>query len=143
MNRLAALATVLLSASCLTPLRVPREPLKGEPTFKVVTWNVNSLKVRMPRVEAWLSEVKPDVLAMQETKLSDDAFPALTFQSLGYDCVHHGQGQWNGVAILSRVGISEDVRAKLFRLSYQERPAIDALISAFKEARSITEGKKS
>jgi len=62
----------------------------------------------MPRVEAWLDEIKPDVLAMQETKLSDDAFPALAFQALGYDCVHHGQGQWNGVAILSKVGIVED-----------------------------------
>ena len=46
-----------------------------------------------------------DVLAMQETKMTDDAFPALTFQSLGYECAHHGQGQWNGVAIVSKVGL--------------------------------------
>jgi exodeoxyribonuclease-3 len=74
-----------------------------------VTWNVNSLKARLPRVEAWLGEVQPDVLCMQETKLADDAFPALTFEALGYQSVHHGQGQWNGVAILSRVGIDDVV----------------------------------
>jgi exodeoxyribonuclease-3 len=76
---------------------------------RFATWNVNSLKVRLPRVEEWLSEVAPDVLCMQETKLADDAFPSLAFQALGYDSVHHGQGQWNGVAILSRVGIDDVV----------------------------------
>jgi exodeoxyribonuclease-3 len=73
--------------------------------MRLATWNINSLKVRLERVEQWLTEVQPDVLCMQETKLSDAAFPALTFQALGYDAAHHGQGQWNGVAILSRVGI--------------------------------------
>jgi len=53
--------------------------------------------------------VQPDILCMQETKLADDAFPALTFGALGYEAAHHGQGQWNGVAILSRVGLSEVV----------------------------------
>jgi exodeoxyribonuclease III len=75
---------------------------------RIATWNVNSLKMRQPRVEEWLGYAKPDVLCMQETKLSDDAFPALAFSALGYDCVHYGHNQWNGVAILSRVGI-EDV----------------------------------
>jgi len=74
---------------------------------RIATWNVNSLKARMPRVEAWLDEVQPDVLCMQETKLADGAFPALAFQSLGYDSVHHGEGRWNGVAILSRVGLED------------------------------------
>jgi len=72
---------------------------------RIATWNVNSLKVRLPRVEAWIAEVQPDVLCLQETKLADDAFPALTFAALGYEAAHHGQGQWNGVAILSRVGL--------------------------------------
>jgi exodeoxyribonuclease-3 len=76
---------------------------------RLATWNVNSLKVRLPRVEEWLADVRPDVLCMQETKLADDAFPALTFQALGYESVHHGQGQWNGVAILSKVGLTEVV----------------------------------
>ncbi len=77
--------------------------------MRVATWNVNSLKARVGRVEEWLADVQPDVLCMQETKLSDDAFPALTFQALGYESAHHGQGQWNGVAILSKVGLADVV----------------------------------
>jgi exodeoxyribonuclease-3 len=76
---------------------------------RIATWNVNSLKARLPRVEEWLADVQPDVLCLQETKLADDAFPALTFASMGYDSAHHGQGQWNGVAILSKVGLSDVV----------------------------------
>jgi exodeoxyribonuclease III len=72
---------------------------------RLATWNVNSLGARLERVESWVAEVEPDVLCLQETKLADDAFPALTFSALGYDSVHHGQGRWNGVAILSRVGL--------------------------------------
>ena len=75
--------------------------------MRIATWNVNSLKARQERVEEWLGYARPDVLCLQETKLSDDAFPHLSFQALGYDSVHHGQGQWNGVAILSRVGITD------------------------------------
>jgi len=76
--------------------------------MRVVTWNVNSLRARQERVESWLGEVQPDVVLLQETKLADAAFPTLAFESLGYSCAHHGQGRWNGVAILSRVGL-EDV----------------------------------
>lgn len=76
--------------------------------MRFATWNVNSLNARLPRVEEWLEYAQPDVLCLQETKLSDDAFPQLTFGALGYEAVHHGHNQWNGVAILSRVGI-EDV----------------------------------
>ena len=75
----------------------------------IATWNVNSLKARMPRVEEWLEQVRPDVLCLQETKMSDAQFPGMDFQRLGYDSAHHGQGQWNGVAVLSRVGISDVV----------------------------------
>jgi exodeoxyribonuclease-3 len=75
--------------------------------MRIATWNVNSLKARLPRVEEWLAYAQPDVLCLQETKLADKAFPAMAFSTLGYDSVHHGQGQWNGVAILSRVGIEE------------------------------------
>jgi exodeoxyribonuclease-3 len=77
--------------------------------MRIATWNVNSLKARLPRVEEWLADVQPDVLCMQETKLADDAFPALTFASMGYESAHHGQGQWNGVAILSKVGLTDVV----------------------------------
>jgi exodeoxyribonuclease-3 len=72
---------------------------------RIATWNVNSLKVRLPRVEEWLAYAQPDVLCLQETKLADAAFPALGFAGLGYESAHHGHGRWNGVAILSRVGI--------------------------------------
>jgi exodeoxyribonuclease-3 len=76
---------------------------------RIATWNVNSLKARLPRVEAWLAEVEPDVLCLQETKLADRAFPALTFEALGYTSAHRGQGQWNGVAVLSRRGLDDVV----------------------------------
>ncbi len=76
-------------------------------TVRLATWNVNSLNARLPRVEEWLTLAAPDVVCLQETKLANDAFPALTFEALGYQSVHHGQGQWNGVAILSRIGIDD------------------------------------
>jgi len=75
--------------------------------MRIATWNVNSLKARLARVQDWLGYADPDVLCIQETKLSDDAFPALAFKEYGYDTVHHGEGRWNGVAILSRVGLEE------------------------------------
>jgi exodeoxyribonuclease-3 len=77
--------------------------------MRVATWNVNSLKARLPRVEEWLAYAHPDVLCMQETKVADSAFPAMAFSALGYESVSCGQGQWNGVAILSRVGIDDVV----------------------------------
>lgn len=77
--------------------------------MRIATWNVNSLKARLPRVEEWLADVKPDVVCLQETKMADAAFPAMTFQSMGYESVHHGEGRWNGVAILSRVGLEDPV----------------------------------
>jgi exodeoxyribonuclease-3 len=75
----------------------------------VATWNVNSLKARMPRVTAWLEEVRPDVVCLQETKMTDEAFPSADLLALGYDSVHFGQGRWNGVAILSRLGIEQPI----------------------------------
>lgn len=75
----------------------------------VATWNVNSLKARLPRVEEWLEQTSPDVVCIQETKLADKTFPSLALSGLGYETVHNGQGQWNGVAILSKVGIEEPV----------------------------------
>jgi exodeoxyribonuclease-3 len=74
---------------------------------RIATWNVNSLKARLPKVEEWLSYAAPDVLCMQETKLADAAFPAMAFNALGYEVAFHGNGRWNGVAIASRVGLEE------------------------------------
>ena len=71
----------------------------------IATWNVNSLKARLPRVQQWILENKPDVLCIQETKMKDAVFPSLVFHEMGYESAHFGQGQWNGVAILSKVGL--------------------------------------
>jgi len=76
---------------------------------RLATWNINSLKVRIDRLREWVDYAAPDVLCLQETKVADDAFPALTFAEWGYETVHHGQGQWNGVAIASRLGVTEVV----------------------------------
>jgi exodeoxyribonuclease III len=80
---------------------------------RIATWNVNSVKQRVPRLLPWLDERRPDVVCLQETKLSDEAFTALLGDELagrGYEVAVHGQPSWNGVAILSRVGL-EDVVA--------------------------------
>src|SRR5579884_3001838 len=77
--------------------------------MKLATWNVNSLAARMPRVLEWLEQVQPDVLCMQETKLAEAAFPSSDFASLGYETASYGMNQWNGTAIVSRVGL-DDVR---------------------------------
>lgn len=75
--------------------------------MRIVTWNVNSLNARMDRVTEWLPQLRPDVLCMQETKMGNEDFPHDVFADLGYESAHHGQGQWNGVAILSRVGLDD------------------------------------
>lgn len=75
--------------------------------MRIATWNVNSAKARQPRLLAWLAERQPDVLLLQETKLADAAWPADVFAAAGYDSAHHGTGRWNGVAILSRVGLAD------------------------------------
>jgi exodeoxyribonuclease-3 len=76
---------------------------------KLATWNVNSLTARWDRVASWIEENGPDAMCLQETKQDDARFPFGGFAELGYEAVHHGEGRWNGVAIVSRVGLS-DVR---------------------------------
>ena len=71
-------------------------------TLKIATWNVNSLKVRLPHVLDWLAAQQPDVLCLQETKLEDKAFPFAEIEAAGYHAIHHGQKTYNGVAILAR-----------------------------------------
>ncbi|MEU4769587.1 exodeoxyribonuclease III [Actinosynnema sp. NPDC023794] len=80
--------------------------------MRVATWNVNSVKQRVPRLLPWLDQRQPDVVCLQETKLADDAFAALLGDELsgrGYEVAAHGEGRWNGVAILSRVGLDDVV----------------------------------
>ena len=78
--------------------------------MRLATWNVNSLTARLPRVTQWLEQQQPDVLCMQETKQADDKFPEKEFAELGYEAAHYGDGRWNGVAILSRVGLDDVTR---------------------------------
>ena len=73
--------------------------------MRIATWNVNSLNARAERVDEWLNYACPDILLLQETKMSDEQFPHSHYSSNGYESVHCGEGRWNGVAILSRVGI--------------------------------------
>jgi exodeoxyribonuclease III len=80
---------------------------------RIATWNVNSVKQRVPRLLPWLDERQPDVVCLQETKLADDAFAELLGDELserGYEVVTHGEATWNGVAILSRAGLDDVVR---------------------------------
>jgi exodeoxyribonuclease III len=82
---------------------------------RIATWNVNSVKQRLPRLLPWLDERRPDVVCLQETKLADDKFAALLDAELsarGYEVAAHGEAAWNGVAILSRAGL-EDVERSL------------------------------
>ncbi len=79
---------------------------------RVATWNVNSAKAREPRLLGWLDERAPDVVCLQETKLSDEAFDetfGAPLRERGYAVAHHGEGRWNGVAVLSRVGLDDVV----------------------------------
>ena len=70
--------------------------------MKLATWNVNSLKVRLPQLLAWLAQAQPDVVCLQETKLEDENFPAAEIEAAGYRCLVSGQKAYNGVAILAR-----------------------------------------
>ncbi len=82
--------------------------------MKLVTWNVNSLKVRLPRVLEFFEEHTPDVVCMQETKCEDEAFPVDELATAGYHAVHHSAGRWAGVAIVAREGLSlEDLATGL------------------------------
>jgi exodeoxyribonuclease III len=80
--------------------------------MKIATWNVNSVKARLPNVLDWLRGAEPDVVLLQEIKTVDEGFPRLEIEELGYACAVHGQKSYNGVAILSRRGL-DDVSAGL------------------------------
>ena len=80
--------------------------------MRIATWNVNSIKQRMPRLLPWLDERRPDVVCLQETKLADEALAALLGTELadrGYEVATHGEPAWNGVAIFSRAGLDDVV----------------------------------
>jgi exodeoxyribonuclease III len=87
---------------------------------KLVTWNVNSLKMRMPRILELLEAHRPELVFLQETKCEPDAFPALELEAAGYRAAHHSGGRWAGVALLARDAEPVDVRAGLVG-----EPAVD------------------
>src|SRR5690349_11731023 len=89
--------------------RLPAPPPQSAGVMRIATWNVNSLKARLEKVSWWLERAQPDVLLLQETKLTDADVPVAQFRAAGYELAHHGQGQWNGVAIASRCGVADVV----------------------------------
>ena len=97
--------------------------------MRLATWNVNSLRSRIDRVERFLERHEVDVLALQETKAREDQLPLMGLQSLGYELAYSGVNQWNGVAVLSRVGL-EDVE-----VGFPEMPGYGDPVAA--EARAI------
>lgn len=94
---------------------------------KIATWNVNSLKVRLPQVLQWVSEYQPDILALQETKLTDENFPLAEINEAGYEVVFSGQKTYNGVAILSKFR-AEDVLRDIPDLDDVQRRILVATI---------------
>jgi exodeoxyribonuclease-3 len=88
--------------------------------MKIATWNVNSLRVRLPQVLDWLERESPDVLALQETKTEDGKFPLAELEAVGYQAIFSGQKTYNGVAVLSRA-TSEDVVTDLPGLDDHQR----------------------
>jgi exodeoxyribonuclease-3 len=95
--------------------------------FKIASWNVNSLRVRLPQVLAWLESNAPDVLALQETKLPDPDFPLDAIQQAGYQAIFSGQRTYNGVAILSRKPAA-DIITNLPDLDDPQRRVLTAVV---------------
>ena len=96
--------------------------------MKIASWNVNSLNVRLPHVLQWLESAQPDVLALQETKLVDEKFPAAEIEAAGYRVVYSGQKTYNGVALLSKYPL-EDVVTEIPGLDDPQRRILGATIN--------------
>ena len=94
--------------------------------MRIATWNVNSITARLPRLLEWLEATAPDAVALQETKIADAAFPTAEVEALGYQVAAHGDGRWNGVALLSKVGLDDVARG------LQDEPGFPAV-----EARAV------
>lgn len=95
--------------------------------MRIATWNVNSLRVRLPHVLRWLESAAPDVLGLQETKLTDEAFPADVLSEAGYQSVFTGQKTYNGVALLARKSLSDPVTS-LYALDDTQRRIVAATV---------------
>jgi exodeoxyribonuclease-3 len=88
--------------------------------MRIATWNVNSVGARLPRLVAWLESARPDVLCLQELKSTTEAFPNAEVEALGYEVAAYGTGRWNGVAILSKVGLDEVKRGLVDEPRYED-----------------------
>jgi len=91
---------------------------------RIATWNVNSVLARVPRLVEWLGIAEPDVLCMQELKTTSELFPHAAVEELGYEVAAYGTGRWNGVAILSRVGIDDVQRGLTGEPGFQPEDAM-------------------
>ena len=96
--------------------------------MRLATWNVNSVKARLPRLLEWLAETEPDIVCLQETKVATALFPAAEVGELGYQTAAHGDGRWNGVALLSRVGLEDVTLGFPGEPAYEGEPGELALI---------------
>lgn len=99
--------------------------------MKIASWNVNSLRVRLEQVLAWLADAKPDILGLQETKLTDDKFPRDEIEALGYHCEFSGQRTYNGVALISRQPL-EDITTQLAGFDDPQRRVLGARIGTLR-----------
>jgi exodeoxyribonuclease-3 len=94
--------------------------------MRIATWNVNSVLARLPRLVEWLKEAAPDVVCLQETKVAEGAFPGDEVSGLGYAIADHGEGRWNGVAVLSRVGLENVERGLPGDPGYPDAQTLEA-----------------
>jgi exodeoxyribonuclease-3 len=97
---------------------------------RIATWNVNSIRSRQDRIVDWLGRSDVDVLAIQETKCKDAQFPYQRFEDIGYEVTHVGSSQWNGVAIASRVGLTDVETAFTGQPGFSKDPEIDPVVEA-------------
>src|SRR3712207_3175968 len=94
--------------------------------MRLATWNINSVRSRVDRAVAFLERTGTDVLALQETKCKDEQFPREAFEAAGYEVATFGFSQWNGVAIVSRVGLADVERGFAGQPSFGEEPTLEA-----------------
>lgn len=102
--------------------------------MKIATWNVNSVRLRLPNILQWITAQQPDVLLLQELKCQTDQFPEMEFKSAGYECAVFGQKAWNGVAILSKFPITDVMTALPGDAADEQSRYIEATINGFRIA---------
>ncbi len=98
--------------------------------MKIASWNVNSVRTRLPTIVKWLEDAQPDVVCLQEIKCQNEQFPAEAFEALGYNCAVHGQKSYNGVAVLSKYAIEETMVGLPGEMADEQARYIECVISA-------------